>query len=90
MEAKIYNRSEWIAQTDPDKIRGGYDEIIRKAGFNVICMVEHKFQPQGYTAIWLLAESHLAVHTFPECGKSYVELSSCNKEYFDRFLELQL
>jgi S-adenosylmethionine decarboxylase len=26
-----------------------------------------------------LAESHLAIHTFPEEGKTYIELSSCNE-----------
>jgi len=49
--------------------------------------MEHNFAPQGYTAIWLLSESHFAIHTFPEEHKTYIELSSCNREMYDRFLE---
>ena len=51
-------------------------------------VLEHHFEPQGYTALYLLAESHFAVHTFPEFGRTYYELSSCNMEYYVRFIEL--
>ncbi len=63
-----------------------FDDILRRSGFNVLNVSEHHFQPQGYTALWLLCESHFAVHTFPEFGRSYIELSSCNLEYYQNFL----
>ena len=28
----------------------------------------HKFDPQGVTAVALLAESHISIHTWPENG----------------------
>lgn len=88
MQAKIWNYSAWIAETNPQKIKALFDELIGKSGFNVLDCSEHHFQPQGYTALWLLSESHFAVHTFPEFGKSYIELSSCNLEYYQRFIEM--
>lgn len=88
MKAKIWNHSEWITETDPATLREKYDALIRSAGFGVVQFLEHHFEPQGYTAIWLLCESHFALHTFPECGKTYAELSSCNLTMFSRFLEL--
>lgn len=88
MQAKIWNYSEWIAETNPQKIRQQFDEAISKAGFNILCFTDHHFQPQGYTALWLLAESHFAVHTFPEFGRTYIELSSCNLELYQEFLKL--
>lgn len=88
MIAKIWNYSEWIKETDPKVIREFFDTILRTSGFNVLCLTDHYFTPQGYTALWLLTESHFAVHTFPEFGKSYIELSSCNLEYYQNFLEL--
>jgi len=88
MQAKIWNFSEWIAETNPQKIREHFDALLRKAGFNILRFTAHHFKPQGYTALWLLSESHFAVHTFPEYGKSYIELSSCNLEYYQRFLEM--
>ena len=42
-------------------------------------------EPEGYTALWLLGESHFAIHTFPEEQKTYIELSSCNLEYYEFF-----
>lgn len=63
-----------------------FDNILRRSGFNVLNVLEHHFQPQGYTALWLLSESHFAVHTFPEAGRSYIELSSCNLEFYQNFL----
>jgi S-adenosylmethionine decarboxylase len=37
----------------------------------------HQFQPQGVTGLLLLAESHLAVHTWPELGYVHITLASC-------------
>lgn len=88
MQAKIWNYSEWIAETNPQKIKTLFNDLLRRSGFNVIDCSEHHFNPQGYTALWLLSESHFAVHTFPEFGKSYIELSSCNLEYYQRFIEM--
>ena len=34
------------------------------------------------------AESHFAVHTFPEFGRTYIELSSCNLDFYLNFLSM--
>lgn len=88
MIAKIWNYSQWIQETNPQTLRSMFDDMIRKAGFNVLCLTDHYFDPQGYTALWLLTESHFAVHTFPEFGRSYIELSSCNLEFYQKFLKM--
>lgn len=78
MEAKIYNQRWWLSCCESEALKGVISAGLEQAGFSVLNFVEHYFQPQGYTALWLLAESHAAVHTFPEEGKAYVELSSCS------------
>jgi S-adenosylmethionine/arginine decarboxylase-like enzyme len=88
MQTKIWNYSEWIQETNPKEIKKVFDRLLRYAGFNVLQIMEHHFQPQGYTALWLLSESHFAAHTFPEFGKTYIELSSCNLDYYQRFIEI--
>lgn len=88
MQAKIWNFSEWIQETNPEEIRKRFDDLLARAGFNILCFMDHHFSPQGYTALWLLTESHFAVHTFPEFGRSYIELSSCNLEFYQAFLKL--
>ena len=86
MKAMIWNKSYWVSETDPAILKKEYSDKLVNAGFNVLDSVEHYFLPQGYTVLFLLAESHLAIHTFPEESKSYIELSSCVKDKFDNFV----
>ena len=43
---------------------------LRDAGLTVVGERFHQFEPQGVTGTVLLAESHLAIHTWPECAGS--------------------
>lgn len=87
MKAIMYNYNKWIKYEKEEIIVPKLEEMIRKSGFTIIKKVEHYFEEQGYTGLWLLAESHFAIHTFPEEDKIYIEISSCVKEYFDRFVK---
>ncbi len=80
LEAKIHNLKFWIAESNPQQLRGMFQTYLEEVDFTVLNCVEHHFPLQGYTVFWLLAESHLAIHTFPDKNKSYVELSSCNRK----------
>lgn len=87
-KAEIFNHTWWISETEPKKCKLIFDELLRLSGFTVLNFVEHYFDKQGYTCLWLLAESHLAIHTFPEEERCYVELSSCNEKKMDGFKRL--
>ena len=39
----------------------------------------YKFKPQGITGVILLAESHIAVHTWPEIGYIAIDIFTCGK-----------
>ena len=88
MKAWIDNHSTWIQETDPSALKSQFEQMLKDAGFGILNFMEHHFEPQGWTGVWLLAESHLAIHTFPEENKTYVELSSCNRQMYDDFLKL--
>lgn len=88
MKAIIDNYGTWIHGSDSEKLKFELDEVIKKAGFTILNFMEHRFEPIGYTAIWLLAESHCALHTFPEEDKTYIELASCNRQMYDEFLRV--
>lgn len=90
MKAVMYNYSNWL-NYDIDKENESIDELeklVLESGFNIVKKVDYHFPKQGYTALWLLSESHFAVHTFPEECRMYIEMSSCVKEYFDNFIQL--
>ena len=41
--------------------------------------VSHQFQPHGITVLGLLAESHIAVHTWPEHGYVAADVFTCGE-----------
>ncbi len=88
MKAQIFNIKKWIAGCDPNFLKYIIGEILNKSEFGILNFTEHNFKEYGYTALWLLGESHLALHTFPEENKTYLELSSCNQNKNIKFLEL--
>jgi len=89
MKAQMFNYQNWVDETNPFELRKKYDEQLKSSGFGVLSFVEYNFEPQGYTALWLLSESHFAIHTFPEEEKSYIELSSCIEKQYNKFMELE-
>ncbi len=56
-------------------------ETLRKAAESaestLLKDVSHKFHPQGVTALALLAESHISVHTWPEFGYAAADVFTC-------------
>jgi len=89
MKAQMFNYQNWIEETNSFKLRSKYDLQLKESGFGVLSFMEYSFEPEGYTAIWLLSESHFAIHTFPEEGKSYIELSSCIENQYLKFMKLE-
>lgn len=89
MQAQMFNYQSWVEETNPFVLREKYNQQLKDSGFGVLSFMEYHFEPFGYTAIWLLSESHFAIHTFPEENKSYVELSSCIEKQYREFLELE-
>ena len=87
MKAEIFKHSCWITVTDPTDLYSIFDQLLKGADFTIFDIMQHHFEPFGYTALWLLAESHFAIHSFPKHNKTYIELSSCNAEKHEVFLE---
>ena len=84
MLAKIWNFKAWIKCTEPEELNGFFDHALREAGFTILKELEYHFEPMGYTKLYLLCESHFAIHTFPEENKTYIELSSCNEAFYNK------
>lgn len=54
-----------------------FTRAIREGSFRVLKTGFHKFKPQGLTGFFLLAESHLSFHTWPEENHMAVDLFTC-------------
>jgi spermidine synthase len=54
-------------------------KIAKKAKVTILEISKHKFEPQGFTLIALLAESHMSFHTFPENNIISFDFFTCGK-----------
>jgi S-adenosylmethionine decarboxylase len=52
-------------------------EATNLSGANILKHFFHQFNPQGISGIIVIAESHFAIHTWPEHGYAAVDLFSC-------------
>lgn len=50
---------------------------VREANMTLLDFSYYKFEPQGLTALALLAESHMSIHTYPELGYAAIDVFTC-------------
>jgi S-adenosylmethionine decarboxylase len=62
---------------DAPKIQHSLREASRVAKSTLLGEIHHAFAPHGVTALALLAESHISVHTWPETGYAAVDVFTC-------------
>jgi len=64
---------------EPEALRLACLAAVRQAGLQPVGELFHRFPPPGgITGVVLLAESHLAVHTWPELGAVTLDVYVCN------------
>ena len=70
--------------TNTDALRALCVEAVAAAGLGAVAELFHRFEPapgesqSGITGVVLLAESHLAIHTWPERGGVTLDVYVCN------------
>ncbi|HHE47182.1 MAG TPA: adenosylmethionine decarboxylase [Bacteroidetes bacterium] len=62
---------------DKAHIRGAMLEAASATGATVVGEVFHGFSPHGISGVVVIAESHLAIHTWPEYGYAALDLFTC-------------
>ena len=68
-----------ILLRDGDRIMRVLNQALSEAGFHSIKSVEHHFVERGagFTGMVLLAESHAAIHTYPEREYLALDIFAC-------------
>ena len=64
---------------DESFLRCAWNRAAKLAKATVLNLISNKFEPQGVTAIALLAESHISIHTWPESNYSAVDIFTCGQ-----------
>jgi spermidine synthase len=55
------------------------EEATKIAGATIVQSVFHLFNPHGVSGVVVIAESHLAIHTWPEYGYAAIDLFTCGE-----------
>ncbi|MBQ9688205.1 S-adenosylmethionine decarboxylase proenzyme [bacterium] len=55
-------------------------EAALECGATIVQKCFHRFNPYGISGVVIIAESHLAIHTWPELGYAAVDLFTCGSK----------
>jgi S-adenosylmethionine decarboxylase len=55
------------------------DKIVTNFDLHIVNKVFHQFEPYGVTGVYVLAESHLSIHTFVDERKVAMDVYTCKK-----------
>ena len=72
-------RCDYEKLNDESFLRCTLNRAAKLAKATVLNLISNKFEPQGVTAIALLAESHISIHTWPESNYSAIDIFTCGQ-----------
>ena len=58
-----------------------FDEIVQKCDLHVVSETGYQFEPVGATYVYVLSESHMSIHTYPENKSAYMDIFCCNLSF---------
>lgn len=78
--ADIRNISNFEMLNTVDGIKPLMEKIIEEINLNVVGEAHKQFEPIGATCLYLLSESHLSAHSYPELRYLAIDLYHCSDE----------
>lgn len=63
---------------DSVRIQEALNVFVSLLNLHVVKTVVHRFNPIGLTLVYILSESHLAIHTWPEHKLLHLDLVTCS------------
>jgi len=73
---------------DPSGLEALLVRASTAAGATVLQAHSHAFEPHGATAVVVLAESHVSIHTWPEWGGATIDAYTCGAADPERLVDL--
>lgn len=65
---------------DPEFIKTAMLEAARRARATIVQAAFNRFSPHGVSGVVVIAESHLAIHTWPEHGYAAIDIFTCGSK----------
>ncbi|MCB0265624.1 MAG: adenosylmethionine decarboxylase [Calditrichia bacterium] len=64
---------------DSQMIEAYMKQAALECGATIVSSTFHTFNPHGVSGVVVIAESHLAIHTWPEYGYAAVDVFTCGE-----------
>ena len=64
---------------DKSFVKEALTSAANHSGATLLSLTSHKFEPQGVTALALLSESHISIHTWPELNYAAIDVFTCGQ-----------
>jgi len=64
---------------DLEKCKQVFDDVCMKYKLNILNKSHHLFQPQGISLLYLLSESHISMHSWPELKMVSLDCYTCSE-----------
>ncbi len=77
---EFYNCDQQILN-DVEKISTIMQDAAKCIGATIVDTKFHRFTPHGVSGVVLIAESHIAIHTWPEFGYAAFDLFTCGSKF---------
>ncbi|MCT4708835.1 adenosylmethionine decarboxylase [Enterobacteriaceae bacterium H11S18] len=76
---------------DEKKLQEFFSAVIDATRFSILGFLSHKFTAggEGVTGIYLLSESHLSYHTYPESDYMSIDIYTCGSECLKAVEEIE-
>ena len=72
-----YYRCDTTVLNSIELLENCMKDAVRASGATIIDSIFHKFSPHGVSGVIVIAESHMAIHTWPEYGYAAVDFFTC-------------
>lgn len=64
---------------DLERVQSAMVQAALVANAEIRELAFHRFQPHGVSGVVVIAESHLAIHTWPEVGYAAIDVYTCGE-----------
>lgn len=78
-------------EVDLDDLQAVEDVMTQAAeelGVVIREKMSHKFSPYGLTVIYIIAESHISYHSWPEYNSAFVDVFACSRISTEKSIEV--
>ncbi len=76
----VFSKEERMNEELIDKIA---NILVKVFELNVVSRGKYEFEDNGLTKFWILSQSHLVIHSWPEDNAVHIDLMTCSPSVID-------